>query len=154
MSILKFELEIYAYNIDFNGHVSNIVYSEWMEIGRTKLLEAIAMPVYKIAQEGFVPVLVSTEISFKAPVHLGDRVSVELWVSELRHASAEMSFRFFKIDSSSSEDNSEKKSEEILVAIAKQKGIFADPDTMQPYRLKPDQKQKFATYLHKDLHQE
>ncbi len=138
MEILKFELPIYSFQIDFNGHVSNIVYSQWMEIGRTKLLEAIAMPVHKIAEEGFVPVLISTEITFKSPLLIGDIVRVELWLSELRHASAVMSFNFFK-------DNN---GENILVAIAKQKGIFADRYTMKPYRLKPAQREKFAKFLH------
>ena|GEM_PF-5315118 len=60
MNKITFELPIYTFQIDFNNHVSNIVYSQWMEIGRTKLLEAIAMPVHKVAEEGFVPVLIGS----------------------------------------------------------------------------------------------
>jgi YbgC/YbaW family acyl-CoA thioester hydrolase len=135
---IKFEISIYSFQIDFNGHVSNIVYSQWLEIGRTKLLEAIAMPVHKIAEAGFVPVLIRTEITFKSPLLLGDIVHIELWLSELRHASAVMSFNIFKIDHGKN----------TLVATANQKGIFADRYTMKPYRLKPEQKAKFARYLH------
>jgi acyl-CoA thioester hydrolase len=137
---LRFELPIYAFQIDFNGHVSNIVYSQWMEIGRTKLLEAIAMPVHKIAEEGFVPVLISTEITFKAPLFLGEIVEVELWISELRKASAVMSFIFSKKESNGTNQNT-------VVATANQKGIFADRQTMKPYRLKPKQRDQFAKFL-------
>lgn len=141
MNKIIFDLQIYSFQIDFNNHVSNIVYSQWMEIGRTKLLEAIAMPVHRIAEEGFVPVLISTEIHFKSPLLLGDMVHVNLWLSELRHASAVMSFEFSKSDGTHNQT---------IAAIAKQKGIFADRETMKPYRLKPHQREKFAMFLHID----
>jgi acyl-CoA thioester hydrolase len=146
---IRFELPIYAFQIDFNGHVSNIVYSQWMEIGRTKLLEAIAMPVHKIAEEGFVPVLISTEITFKAPLFLGEIVEVELWISELRQASAVMSFIFSKKVEPKQESNGT--NQNTMVAIANQKGIFTDRQTMKPYRLKLEQKEKFAKFLHPNL---
>ncbi len=113
-----------------------------MEIGRTKLLEAIAMPVHKITEEGFVPVLISTEIHFKTPLLLGDVVYVNLWLSELCHASAIMSFEFSKSDGTTNNRT--------IAAIAKQKGVFVDRETMKPYRLKPHQREKFAKFLNID----
>jgi len=154
MDKIKFEISIYSFQIDFNGHVSNIVYSQWLEIGRTKLLEAIAMPVHKIAEEGFVPVLISTEITFKSPLFLGEIVQVELWRSELRQASAVMSFMFSKkVEPKKVEPKQESNetNQNTVVATANQKGIFADRQTMKPYRLKPEQRAKFAKFLHPNV---
>jgi acyl-CoA thioester hydrolase len=67
MHKIALALEIYPYQIDFIGHVNNSVYIHWMEIGRTKLLEAVGLPIHEIAQRGFLPVLVHTSITYNPP---------------------------------------------------------------------------------------
>jgi len=71
MKKIELDLPVYTFHIDFAGHVSNIVYIQWMEIGRLKLLEAAKMPVEQLTQRDIVPVLVSTEIEYKVPLILG-----------------------------------------------------------------------------------
>lgn len=139
MPKLLFNLEIYSYQIDFMGHVNNAVYIHWMEIGRTKLLEAVGMPTHEISKQGFVPVLVQTTIVYKSPLYLGDRVQVETWLSELRNASAMMQFRFYN-------------SQQALVAEGAQKGLFVDRETMRPKRLDPEERAWFMPYLDQGLH--
>jgi len=92
MAFLTIEPEIYTYDIDFNNHVSNISYIRWMEIGRLKLREKTGMPVHKIQSQGFVPVLTRTEISYKKPLLLGDKVLVEIGISKLRNISGTLVF--------------------------------------------------------------
>ena len=135
MQKICFELEVYSFHIDFIGHVNNIVYVQWMEIGRTKLLEAIGLATHEIFNQGFVPVLVQTNIIYKSPLFLGDRVQVELWLSELRNASAIMQFRFYN-------------TEGILAAEGWQKGLFADRKSMRPRRLRPEERALFLPYVH------
>ena len=132
---ISFELEIYTYQIDFANHVSNIIYIQWMEIGRTKLLEAVGLPVPQIAQQGFLPVLVHTEIFYKQPLFLSDRVCLKLWLSELKGASTRVEFRFYN-------------AKETLVALGNQKGLFVDQKTQRPRRLEPHQRKLFEPYLH------
>lgn len=134
MKKICLDLEIYTYQIDFVGHVNNSVYQQWMEIGRTKLLEAVGMPTHEIAERGFVPILVQTNIFYKSPLYLGDRVRLELWLSEFRAASATLNFRFFNGDN-------------ILVAEAQQKGLFIDRETKRPYRLRSDERELFSPYV-------
>ena len=134
MQTLSFDLDIYSYHIDFMGHVNNAVYVQWMEIGRTKLLEAIGMPIQGIFKQGFAPVLVHTTINYKSPLHLGDRVQIELWLSELRHASAILQFRF---------QNDQRR----LAAEGYQKGLFVDRQTLRPKRLSPEERALFIPYL-------
>ncbi len=135
MQKICFDLEIYSYQIDFLGHVNNAVYMQWMEIGRTKLLEAVGLPTDKLFQQGFAPVLVQTNITYKSPLYLGDTVHIKLWLSELRAASAMMQFRFYN-------------AQEALVAEGFQKGLFVDKQTMRPRRLRPEERALFTPYLH------
>ncbi|MDJ0706592.1 MAG: thioesterase family protein [Leptolyngbyaceae cyanobacterium MO_188.B28] len=134
MQKIIFDLDIYSYQIDFMGHVNNAVYIHWMEIGRTKLLEAVGMPTHEIFKQGFAPVLVQTSITYKSPLHLGDRVHVEIWLSELRNASATMQFRFYD-------------SQQALTAEGVQKGLFVDTQTMRPKRLISEERALFSPYL-------
>lgn len=132
---LLFEEKIYTYHIDFVGHVNNIIYIQWLENGRVKLLEAMGIPVTKLAHgEGIVPVLTETTISYKKPLFLTNTVIVETWISKLNNASAIMEFRFFN-----------EKGE--LCASAQQKGLFIDRKTMRPARLSPKNREAFARFL-------
>lgn len=135
MQKIGFELEVYSFHIDFLGHVNNIVYVQWMEIGRTKLLEAVGLPTQEIFQQGFAPVLVQTSITYKSPLYLSDRVRLEMWISELRQASAIMQFRFYN-------------QQETLAAEGWQKGLFVDRDTMRPRRLRSEERALFIPYLY------
>ncbi|MBD2109518.1 thioesterase family protein [Nodosilinea sp. FACHB-13] len=134
MHKLLFDLEVYTYQIDFAGHVNNSVYIHWMEIGRLKLLEAIGMPIHEVLKQGIAPVLVETNIIYKLPLYLGDRVQAQMWLSELRNASAVMQFRFYNGD-------------QVLAAEGVQKGLFVDAKTMRPKRLTPDERASFSPYL-------
>lgn len=134
MKKICLNLEVYTYQIDFIGHVNNSVYQHWMEIGRTKLLEAVGMPIHAIAERGFVPVLVHTNITYKNPLYLGDTVQMELWLSELRSASAIANFHFYN-------------GKNLLVAEAQQKGLFVDTATKRPRRLQPDERELFIPYV-------
>jgi acyl-CoA thioester hydrolase len=76
-NIVSFDLEVYSYQIDLLGHVNNAVYIHWMEIGRTKLLEAVGLPTQEIFKQGFAPVYIN------------------VWLSELNNASAILQFQFY-----------------------------------------------------------
>ena len=92
------------------------------------------MPVNEIAEAGFVPILAKTEISYLTPLFMGDRVRIEMWLSELRRASALIEFRFFNQD-------------EILAASGSQKGLFIDTVSQRPMRLNSEMRALFEEYL-------
>lgn len=137
MSKVKFEVEVYTYQIDFVGHVSNIVYIQWMEIGRLKLLEALGLPVSELAKTNIAPVLVETNIKYKKSVYVDEKVEIEVWFSDLMNASAIMEFRFY---------NSEGK----LVAAGQQKGLFINRETMKVHRMTPEEKKALEKFLEKN----
>lgn len=137
MKKVELELPIYTFQIDFVGHVSNIVYIQWMEIGRLELLKAAGLPADQIADQGIVPVLVSTEIVYKQPLFLGDRVRAEVWVSELRRASARLEFRFYN-------------DENALCASGSQRGLFVHRESMRPYRMPREFRAAFEPFLERE----
>ena len=133
MKRITFEMPIFTFQIDFAGVVSNIVYIQWMEIGRNKLLEATGFPVYQLVNDGIIPVLVSTEITYKKPLCLGDSVRVETWVSKIKGARARIEIRFYN-------------GEGILVASRFHRGLFVDKNN-RPLRITHDLRAAFSPYL-------
>ena len=135
MGKVTFEQTVHTFQIDINRHVSNIVYVQWLEIGRTKLLEAIGMPVETMQQRDYLAILVETTIKHVEPLFFPDTVTIEVWVSDLTHVSAWMEFRMVSGRTGK------------VVARAKQRGVFVDRETNRPYRLKPEERAAFETVL-------
>lgn len=134
MPRLEYSPPIYPFHIDAVGHVNNLIYIEWMEIGRVLLLEAVEMPMEEIAKAGFGPALVETTIRYKTPLYLGDKVFATLWLSQLRGASALIEFEFFN-----------QRGE--FAAVGTQRGLFIDLQSKKPRRLSGEERSRFATYL-------
>jgi acyl-CoA thioester hydrolase len=131
---VEFEVTAYTFQIDFAGHVNNSVYLQWMEIGRTKLLEAAGMTIPAMMEAGVVPVLASTEISYKRPLNLGDRVRVQVWLSAITGASARIEVRFLD-------------TEGVLVASGSHRGVFVDTRRGRPLRITAKMKEGFHPFL-------
>ena len=137
MQEICFEVSIYPFQIDFMDHVSNIVYIQWMEMGRCHLLDAVDLSVPKIAAEQFGPVLVETQIAYKKPLRLGDRVKVQVWLTELTAITAWINFAF-------SNQNNE------ICATGRQRGLFVDLKTGRPKRMSDEIQDRFRLYLKPD----
>ncbi|MES2464797.1 MAG: thioesterase family protein [Armatimonadota bacterium] len=129
------EFEVYTFHIDFSGHVSNIVYVQWMEISRLKLLEATGSSVVEMAEtKGVIPVLTETQIRYQKALYFGDRVRVEAWFSEIRSASAWVEYRFYNQQGD-------------LAASGRQKGVYLHRQSLRPYRLTAEERAKLEPYL-------
>ncbi len=130
---LRYEPVIHTFDIDVMRHVSNIVYIQWMEIGRCLLLQRCGMPIGNIMSAGFGPVLTDTEISYKTPLVMGDAVEADVWIAELGKASAWLGFEFRKADGP-------------LAAKGRQRGLFVDLESGRPRRLDAEQRERFMPY--------
>ena len=138
MQKLIFEEKIYTYHIDIVGHVNNIIYIQWMENGRVKLLEKMGIPVTELTNtEGILPIITDTSISYKKPFFIHNSVRIEMWVSKLNNASAILEFRFYN-----------EKNE--LCATGFQKGLFINTKTMRPARLSEKHREAFEKFLISD----
>jgi acyl-CoA thioester hydrolase len=133
-----FDLPIYTYQIDFAGHVSNIVYVQWMEIGRTKLLEEAGFPVHLLVERGVLPILAGTRIEYRKPLLLGDRVRAEVWLSSLGRASAGIELRFFGGGGD-------------LAAAGSHRAAFIDAGSRRPFRIPKEMRAAFEPFLEAPL---
>lgn len=113
---------IYTYHIDFVGHVNNVIYIQWLENARVKLLEAMGVSILDLAKkERILPIITETNIKYKRPYYLNDQVKVEVWVSKIMNASAIFKMRFLN-------------GKDQLCSEADQKVLFIDEATMRPSR--------------------
>jgi acyl-CoA thioester hydrolase len=134
MPRLRFDLEISTFHIDFSGHVSNIVYIQWLEVARCRLFAAIGLPVAQLAQtHGIVPVLLETQIAYKRQLLMGDKPWIEVWICELGRASACMKFEV-------RHEGGE------LAAQAIQKGVLCSYPSMKPYKIPTELRTQFESY--------
>jgi len=106
-----------TYDIDFAGHVSNLVYVRWLEDLRLAMLEAY-LPLSRLLGEGRAPVLGMTHIEYKRPILLFDEVVGRMWVDEMGRAKLTLGAEF------SANGN--------LAATATQAGVFVDLATKKP----------------------
>lgn len=134
MQKLKFKEPIYTYHIDFVGHVNNIIYIQWMENARVKLLQAMGLSITKIAdKDGMLPIITETFIKYKKPYFLHNTVHAEIWVSKLLNASAIFEIRFFN-------------EKDELCSTGQQKVLFIDKITQRPSRLIGKYKEAFEKF--------
>ncbi len=135
MQKLVFEEKIYTYHIDFVGHVNNINYITWMENGRVKLFEAMAISIFDLLHSNnILPIITETFIQYKRPLFLNNKVEIECWISQINNASAILQFRFYN-------ENRE------LCTTGHQKGSFINSKTLRPVRLTDDIRTCFEKFL-------
>ena len=131
MQKLRFTEPVYTYHIDFVGHVNNIIYVQWLENARNKLMEAMGLSITQIAHEDEVlPIITETIIKYKKPYFLNNTVHVEVWVSKLMNVSSIFDVRFYN-------ENNE------LCATSQQKVLFIDKATLKPSRKIAKYKENF-----------
>ena len=135
MKKLIFTEPIYTYQIDFVGHVNNIVYIQWLENARIKLIEAMGLSVTKLAEEDeILPIITETDIKYKKPFYLSNKVQIEVWVSEMFNVSANFKFRFLNEQGE-------------ICSTSQQKVLFIDKATMRPSRKIVKYKENFERFL-------
>src|SRR5947209_9438797 len=79
---VELHFKVQTYDIDFAGIVSNQVYIRWLEDLRLELLDTYA-PLDRQLEDGLVPVLLSTQISYKRALRLFDRPQGRIWMVDV-----------------------------------------------------------------------
>ena len=77
------EVTVMFYDTDCAGVVHNIAYLRFIEEARTLMAEKMGMPLRQMVETGLYPVVLRTEIDYRSPGKLGDRLRVRGGVSEL-----------------------------------------------------------------------
>ena len=120
-----------TYDIDFAGHVSNIVYIRWLEDLRMKVLDTY-LPLNILMERGIAPVVMRTAIDYKKPVKLFDSVSGTMWASEMGNVKGILSSEFTVNGN--------------VVAAAEQIGVFVRMDSGRPVAFPEEFRRQFESF--------
>lgn len=97
---IRTELQVMFFDTDCGGVVHNIAYLRFVEIARTLLAEELGLALVDMAENKKYPVVVRTEIDYRRPAKLGDRLAVEGWLERLERVRFWCAFQIMRqIDS-------------------------------------------------------
>lgn len=120
-----------TYDIDFAGHVSNIVYIRWLEDLRMKVLDTY-LPLHALMERGIAPVVMRTAIEYKRPVKLFDAVTGTMWASEMGNVKGTLSAEFTVHGN--------------VVATSEQIGVFVRMDSGRPVAFPEEFRRQFEIF--------
>ena len=126
---LKFPVK--TYDIDFAGIVSNIVYIRWLEDLRLKMLESY-FPLKQLMEQGYCPIIASTEIKYKKALKIFDKPRGKMWISKLGRSRCTLQAEIYLHDE--------------IVTTATQMGFFINQKTMRPMAIPEEVKNIYAQY--------
>ena len=90
------EVQVMFFDTDCAAVVHNIAYLRFIEIARTLLAEKLGMGLAQMAQDQRYPVVVRTEIDYRRPARLGDRLVIEGWLDQLERIRFWCAFRIVR----------------------------------------------------------
>jgi acyl-CoA thioester hydrolase len=131
---ITFDLEIYPYHIDFTGYVSAATYVQWLEMGRLKLLYAVALPLEQLMTQDIFPLLTQTQLQHVRQLRFGDRVTAELWLLSLSPSRITIQQQFYTMQRE-------------LIAIGTQQFQFTRRSTEAPCAISAEWVRLFEPYL-------
>lgn len=77
------DIQVMFFDTDCAAVVHNIAYLRFIEIARTQLAEHIGMGLDDMLKTQLFPVVVRTEIDYRRPATLGDKLVVKGWLDEI-----------------------------------------------------------------------
>jgi Predicted thioesterase len=90
---IRTEVQMMFFDTDCGGVVSNIAYLRFIEIARTLLAEELGLALAEMAETQRYPVVVRTEINYRRPAKLGDRLVIDGWLDRLERVRFWCAFR-------------------------------------------------------------
>ena len=129
--VSRFRHQVRSYELDSYGHVNNAVFMQWLEHGRSGLLQDRGFNYNNVEDRwGIRFVLVSTKIDFKIGLGLADAVEVTTEVSRLGNTSATFSQRIMRGDEEA--------------ATCETVVVFTDPSMQAPVPIPDEFKDLYA----------
>ncbi len=83
---IRMPVQVMYFDTDAGGVVHNLAYLRFIEAARTLLAIDLGMSFEEIGRTGIHPVVVRTEIDYRKPGRLGEKLSVDGRVSEVSRA--------------------------------------------------------------------
>jgi acyl-CoA thioester hydrolase len=119
--VSTYELEVRSYELDVYNHVNNAVYINWLEQGRSKLLQDKGFDYMSVIRDWNVHFMtVRTEIDYHSALKLGQRAVVSTTVDKFGNTSITIAHQVTRVDESTP------------AVKAKVVIVFTDADTGRP----------------------
>jgi acyl-CoA thioester hydrolase/thioesterase-3 len=131
----KFDTEIVVRpnEIDYNGHVHQSVYLDYLLFARvTQMRQFYKMPIEVFFKRGYSWATKSTYIEFQNPLFLNETAIVRTWVEEIKKKSIRICFQILK------------KKTEILSAEGYAVYVLINAKTGKPEIIPEDIKDKYS----------
>lgn len=93
---IEHEVTVMFYDTDCAGVVHNLAYLRFIEAARTLMASTTGMPLRHMVETGLYPVVLRTEIDYRAPGKVGDVLLVRGGVSELARVRFWVSFEIVR----------------------------------------------------------
>jgi YbgC/YbaW family acyl-CoA thioester hydrolase len=77
---IRAEVQVMFFDTDCGGVVHNIAYLRFVEIARTLLAEKLGLALGEMTETQRYPAVVRSEIDYRHPARLGDRLVVDGWL--------------------------------------------------------------------------
>ena len=129
---IQTEIQVMFFDTDCAAVVHNIAYLRMIEIARTLLAEQLGMGLREMAESKQYPVVVRTEIDYRRPAKLGDKLVIDGWLDSVER------MRFWcAFDVRRPSDNT-------LIAQSRQMLALIQMPEGKPMRLPADWAEKYA----------
>ena len=123
MKKYSYHFTVLANDIDFNGHVSNIIYLSWMIDAATKHSESVDFGYKECLKYGGTWVAKSHTIEYKKPSFEDDELMMETWVEKIGKI---LSIRRYVLT---------RPSDNATICEGKTEWVFVDAKKMRPMKI-------------------
>jgi len=93
---IEHEVTVMFYDTDCAAVVHNLAYLRFIEEARTIMAEQMGMPLRRMVETGLYPVVLRTEIDYRSPGRVGERLLVRGGVSELSRVRFSVEFEIVR----------------------------------------------------------
>jgi YbgC/YbaW family acyl-CoA thioester hydrolase len=129
---IRTEVQVMFFDTDCGAVVHNIAYLRMIEVARTHLAEQLGMRLAEMAEAQRYPVVVRTEIDYRRPAKLGDKLVIDGWLDQMERARFWCAFRIVR------------ESDEVLIATCRQMLALIQMPAGKLLRL-PDEWEQYRT---------
>ncbi|BAF71110.1 acyl-CoA thioesterase [Sulfurovum sp. NBC37-1] len=134
MKIYKYQFKVQSGDIDFNGHVNNVTYLEWMIDAATKHSASVGYGYEKCLELGGTWVAKSHAIEYKKPAFENDKLQMKTWIKDIGKL---MSTRRYELT---------RPSDGALICEGKTEWVFVDSKKMRPMKIPQEIIEGFENY--------
>jgi len=129
---IQTEVQVMFFDTDCAAVVHNIAYLRFIETNRTLLAEQLGMGLVDMARTHIYPVVVRTEIDYKRPAVLGDKLTIDGWLEQVERTRFWCAFEI------------RRPSDGALIVQSRQMLAVVQMPPGKPVRLPEDWAQKYA----------